>query len=173
MSVNHQLACPKTITKLAAVEDVHYRNRITTSVKQYIPMKLQLNESQTDIAKEMNVSPWTVRRTIDQTENIFQPNYHWLPRHIAFDDFKSGRFAPSGMSMILMNIENKRTLDIILSQKNSYLRAYFLRYDRAVRLAVQTVPVDLYSSSRSLIQELFPHALIIADHFHVVAQALN
>ena len=171
MSVNHQLACPKTITKLAAVEDVHYRNRITTSVKQYITMKLQLNEFQTDIAKEMNVSPWTVRRTIDQTENIFQPNYHWLPRHIAFDDFKSGRFAPSGMSMILMNIENKRTLDIILSQTNSYLRAYFLRYDRAVRLAVQTVTVDLYSSYRSLIQELFPHALIIADHFHVVAQA--
>lgn len=66
---------------------------------------------------------------------------HWLPRHIAFDDFKSGRFAPSGMSMILMNIENHRTIDIILSRRNRYLRNYFLRYDRAARLAVRTVTV--------------------------------
>ena len=73
--------------------------------------------------------------------------------------------------MILMNIENKRTLDIILSRKNSYLRKYFLRYDRSARLAVQTVTVDLYTPYRHLIHELFPHALIIADHFHIVAQA--
>ena len=88
-----------------------------------------------------------------------------------FRSFKSGRFAPSGMSMILMNIENKRTLDIILSRKNSYLRNYFLRYDRSARLAVQTVTVDLYTPYRHLIHELFPHAIIIADHFHIVAQA--
>lgn len=78
--------------------------------------------------------------------SIFKPNYHWLPRHIAFDDFKSGRFAPSGMSMILMNIENHRTIDIILSRRNRYLRNYFLRYDRAARLAVRTVTYALSSS---------------------------
>ncbi|MCC4477057.1 ISL3 family transposase, partial [Limosilactobacillus reuteri] len=93
-------------------------------------------ESQSDLAKELNVSDWTIRRVITNLDQFFKPNYHWLPRHIAFDDFKSGRFAPSGMSMILMNIENKRTLDIILSRKNSYLRKYFLRYDRSARLAV-------------------------------------
>ncbi|GAA3175241.1 ISL3 family transposase [Fructilactobacillus sanfranciscensis] len=104
-------------------------------------------------------------------DQFFKPNYHWLPRHIAFDDFKSGRFAPSGMSMILMNIENHRTLDIILSRRSRYLRNYFLRYDRSARLAVQTITVDLYTPYRHLIHELFPHAIIIADHFHVVAQA--
>lgn len=65
-----------------------------------------------------------------------------------------------------MNIENHRTIDIILSRRN-----YFLRYDRAARLAVRTVTVDLYTPYRHLIHELFPHAIIIADHFHVVAQA--
>ena len=73
--------------------------------------------------------------------------------------------------MILMNIENKRTLDIFRSRKSSYLRNCFLRYDRSARLAVQTVTVDLYTPYRHLIHELFPHALIIADHFHIVAQA--
>jgi transposase len=134
-------------------------------------IQLTTNESQIDIAKELGISDWTVRLVIFNLDQFFKPNYHWLPRHIAFDDFKSGRFAPSGMSMILMNIENHRTIDIILSRCNRYLRNYFLRYDRAARLAVRTVTVDLYTPYRHLIHELFPHAIIIADHFHVVAQA--
>lgn len=159
-------ACPSTITELAKVKDIKYRHHISQAIKQQVMIQLTTNESQIDIAKELGISDWTVRRVIFNLDQFFKPNYHWLPRHIAFDDFKSGRFAPSGMSMILMNIENHRTIDIILSRRN-----YFLRYDRAARLAVRTVTVDLYTPYRHLIHELFPHAIIIADHFHVVAQA--
>ncbi|NRO78443.1 ISL3 family transposase [Lactobacillus helveticus] len=164
-------ACPSTITELAKVKDIKYRHHISQAIKQQVMIQLTTNESQIDIAKELGISDWTVRRVIFNLDQLFKPNYHWLPRHIAFDDFKSGRFAPSGMSMILMNIENHRTIDIILSRRNRYLRNYFLRYDRAARLAVRTVTVDLYTPYRHLIHELFPHAIIIADHFHVVAQA--
>lgn len=163
--------CPQVVTKLATVEDVQYRHHIATGIKQRIMMQLAKNESQTDIADDFSVSDWTVRRVINRLDHVFKPNYHWLPRHIAFDDFHSGRFAASGMSMILVNIENHRTLDIILSRRSSFLRSYFLRYSHRARLGVQTVTVDLYTPYRHLIQELFPHALIIADHFHVVAQA--
>ncbi|MCT0164159.1 ISL3 family transposase [Lactobacillus helveticus] len=164
-------ACPSTITELAKVKDIKYRHHISQAIKQQVMIQLTTNESQIDIAKELGISDWTVRRIIFNLDQFFKPNYHWLPRHIAFDDFKSGRFASSGMSMILMNIENYRTIDIILSRRNRYLRNYFLRYDRAARLAVRTVTVDLYTPYRHLIHELFPHAIIIADHFHVVAQA--
>lgn len=164
-------ACPSTITELAKVKDIKYRHHISQAIKQQVMIQLTTNESQIDIAKELGISDWTVRRVIFNLDQFFKPNYHWLPRHIAFDDFKSGRFAPSGMSMILMNIENHRTIDIILSRRNRYLRNYFPRYDRAARLAVRTVTVDLYTPYRHLIHELFPHAIIIADHFHVVAQA--
>lgn len=164
-------ACPSTITELAKVKDIKYRHHISQAIKQQVMIQLTTNESQIDIAKELEISDWTVRRVIFNLDQFFKPNYHWLPRHIDFDDFKSGRFAPSGMSMILMNIENHRTIDIILSRRNRYLRNYFLRYDRAARLAVRTVTVDLYTPYRHLIHELFPHSIIIADHFHVVAQA--
>lgn len=164
-------ACPSTITELAKVKDIKYRHHISQAIKQQVMIQLTANESQIDIAKELGISDWTVRRVIFNLDQFFKPNYHWLPRHIAFDDFKSGRFTPSGMSMILMNIENHRTIDIILSRRNRYLRNYFPRYDRAARLAVRTVTVDLYTPYRHLIHELFPHAIIIADHFHVVAQA--
>ena len=163
--------CPKTVTKLAEVKDIKSHDHISQAIKQRLMMGLTKNQSQLDLAKDFDVSDSTVRRVINCLNQAFKPNYHWLPRHIAFDDFKSGRFAPSGMSMILMNIENKRTLDIILSRRNSYLRNYFLRYDRAARLSVQTVTVDLYTPYRHLIHDLFPNALIIADHFHVVAQS--
>lgn len=33
--------------------------------------------------------------------------------------------------------------------------------------------IDLYSPYRPLINELFPNAIIIADHFHVVVQAFQ
>ena len=71
----------------------------------------------------------------------------------------------------MISIANHRALDIILSRCNRYLRNSFLHYDRLTRLAVQTVTVDLYTPYQRLIHELFPHAIIIADHFHVVAQA--
>ncbi|WP_210114195.1 hypothetical protein, partial [Weissella confusa] len=40
-------------------------------------------------------------------------NFHYLPQNIAFDDFKSGRFATSGMSMILIDSVNHRILDVM------------------------------------------------------------
>ncbi|WP_148095616.1 transposase, partial [Ligilactobacillus salitolerans] len=101
----------------------------------------------------------------------FKPRYTWLPQDIAFDDFKSGKFAKSGMSILLMDIAQHRTLDIIRSRTNTYLHSYFYQYPRKARLAVQTVTVDLYSPYRPLIKELFPNALIIADRFHTVVQA--
>ena len=163
--------CPTTVTQLATVTDIDYRNHIAWAIKQRAMMLLTTNQSQKDLARTLGVSDWTVRRVITNLDRSFKPNYRWLPRHLAFDDFKSGKMAPSGMSMILMDIETHRTLDIILSRRNRHLRSYFLRYDRSARLAVQTVTVDLYTPYRRLIQELFPNAIILADHFHVVAQA--
>nr|WP_308723597.1 transposase family protein [Lactiplantibacillus plantarum] len=83
-------------------------------------MQLTVNESQTDIAKELGISDWTVRRVASFASiNSSSLTTTGLPRHtIAFDDFKSGRaLRPVEPSMILMNIENHRTLDIILSRR--------------------------------------------------------
>lgn len=71
-----------------------------------------------------------------------------------------------GMSMVLMNAENHRVIDVIKPRKNQYLKSYFLRFDRKARLAVRIAVVDLYDPYRNLINELFPN-----DHFHIVVQA--
>lgn len=165
--------CPKIITKLAEVEDIQANNQISNAVKYCAVSALGKNISQTDIAKQYAVSTTTVMRFAKQLVKYIKPNYHWLPANIAFDDFKSGKFAQSGMSLLVMNIVQHRALDIIRSRTSNSIRNYFLKYDFEARKAVKTVTVDLYSPYRLLIKELFPNAIVIADRFHVVVQAFQ
>lgn len=76
------------------------------------------------------------------------------------------------MSMILMNPQNHRTIDIIQSRNSRFMRNYFLsHYSKKTQRSVKIVVVDLFEPFRNLIHDLFSKAIIIADHFHVVAQA--
>lgn len=164
--------CPKTVTRVAQVQGIKAGCRIADVVKQHITVELAQTSSMTTIARQHNVSTNTVIRQLDTLEKGFKPSYNWLPATIAFDDFKSGQFAQSGMSMILMNPQNHRTIDIIQSRTSHCLRAYFLsHYSREARWSVRIVVVDLFQPYRKLIHEVFPRAMIVADHFHVIVQA--
>jgi transposase len=52
------------------------------------------------------------------------------------------------------------------------MRNYFLsHYSKKARWSVKIVVVDLFEPYRNLIHDLFPQAMIVADHFHIVVQA--
>lgn len=164
--------CPQIITRVARVQGIKTRCRIAEVVKQHISVELTQTISMTTIAQQHHVSTNTVARQLNNLEQSFKLNRNWLPATIAFDDFKSGKFAQSGMSMILMNPQNHRTIDIIQSRNSRFMRTYFLsHYSRKARWSVRLVVVDLFEPYRNLINELFPRAIIVADHFHVVVQA--
>lgn len=97
------------LTALAEFSDIKPDDHIMTSVKQAAAMELSENVSQRHIAQEYNISSHTVMR---QSQGLFSYNkttFHYLPQHIAFDDFKSGNFAENnGMSMILMDSTTHR-----------------------------------------------------------------
>lgn len=153
--------CPQTITKIAEIKGIQPKHRIANSVNESIMIDLTKNRSIKDIAQDNNVSSSTVFRKLQSLSSYFKVNRHWLPRAICLDDFKSGSALHDGMSMVLMNAENHRVIDVIKSRKNQYLKSYFLRFDRKARLAVRLVVVDLYDPYRNLINELFPNAIII------------
>ncbi|BAP84711.1 transposase [Paucilactobacillus hokkaidonensis JCM 18461] len=71
----------------------------------------------------------------------------------------------------LVNISTHRTIDVIVDRGGGSLEKNFLRYSRKAREAVITVTVDLFSPYRPIIANVFPNALILADHFHAVVQA--
>lgn len=164
--------CPTRVTRVAQIQGVKFACRIANSVKYHIVQELSDNESMRTIASHHNVSVNTVERQLEGLDDTFKPNRNWLPATIAFDDFKSGKFAQSNMSMILMNPQNHRTIDIIQSRNSRFMRGYFLsHYSKKARWSVKIVVVDLFEPYRNLIHDLFPKAIIVADHFHVVVQA--
>ncbi|MEE6720232.1 helix-turn-helix domain-containing protein [Limosilactobacillus reuteri] len=61
---------------MSRVEGVKYRHHISQAIKRLIMMQLTTNESQTDIAKELGISDWTVRRVIFNLDQFFKPCYH-------------------------------------------------------------------------------------------------
>lgn len=158
-------------TEIAVLKDINKREHIFRAVKQKAALDVAENASFKLIAKENNISTNTVARTALSLGTYLKPNFRFLPRHIAFDDFKSGKFSKSGMSILLVNISNHRTVDVIADRGGGSLEKYFLRYSRKAREAVMTVTVDLFSPYRPIIATAFPNALILADHFHVVVQA--
>lgn len=164
--------CPSMVTSVAKVKGIASGCRISQRVKQHIALQLEDDISQKELGKINFVSANTVERVLWTTKSEFKVAHQWLPKAIAFDDFSSGRFATSGMSMILMNPVNHRLIDVIKSRNSRYMKCYFYRhFSRQARWSVELVVVDLYQPYRRLIHELFPNAKIIADHFHVVVQA--
>ncbi|MDM8332896.1 helix-turn-helix domain-containing protein, partial [Limosilactobacillus pontis] len=132
--------CPKRVTQVAQIQGVRFACRITNSVKYHIAQELSDNESIRTIASHHNVSVNTVERQLEGLEDTFKPNRRWLPATIAFDGFKSGKFAQSEMSMILMNPQNHRTIDIIQSRNSRFMRSYFLsRYSKKASWSVRIV----------------------------------
>ena len=87
-------------TSIAQLRGIKPNNRIIDKVKQVVAMELSENVSQKHIALDNNVSTQTVMRAAEGLFVYNKTKFHYLPQNIAFDDFKSGKFATSGMSMI-------------------------------------------------------------------------
>lgn len=102
------------IIKIAEVKGVQPKHRIANSVNESIVIDLAKNRSIKDIAQDNNVSSSTVSIIIF----VFNVSHHWLPRVICLDDFKFGSALHDEMSMVLMNAENHRVIDVIKSRKN-------------------------------------------------------
>ena len=103
----HICKCCKS-TELAELNDVRKGDHLFHDVKQIIAMQIEENMSMTTIAKINNVSSNTVIRSILGLACYIKQSFHYLSQNIAFDDFKSGKFAKSGYSLLFMNIETHK-----------------------------------------------------------------
>ena len=166
-----QEGCPELTTDLARIHGIDKNHQILDKVKQQALLALTEKRSVKDISANLHISEGTVNRLFPQLAPQFKANYKFLPPVIAFDDFSSGKFAATQMSMALMNPQTHELLDIIESRNSYALRKYFYRYDFHARAKVKLVIVDLYQPYRTIVRDLFPNALIVADRFHIIAQA--
>ncbi|NHA39644.1 ISL3 family transposase, partial [Staphylococcus schleiferi] len=98
--------------------------------------------------------------------------HHVLPEHLAFDEFKSTKDVEGAMSFIYCDSVTHDIIDILPDRRKHKLEAYFLKFSRKQRERVKTISIDMFPPYIALIQDLFPHAEIIMDRFHIV-QAIN
>lgn len=158
--------CASTFTLSTRVVDKHCH--ISKNIKLSIALKAKDKLSEKDIAKEHNVSHSTVNRLVNSFYEHHKPNYHHLPKHLCFDEFKSVKSTAGAMSFIFCDGENGKILDILEDRRLPALINYFLKYKKSARNNVETIVIDMYSPYISLIKKLFPKAKIIIDRFHIV-----
>ena len=166
--------CQSTFTlKTSIVEKNCY---ISYHTKHAIALEAQNKISECNIARRHQVSHSTVNRIIHSFYESQTLNLNYLPENLCFDEFKSVKSAQGHMSFIFCDADTKQIIDIIEDRRLSSLQAYFKRYTKEARSRVKHIVIDMYAPYMSLIKELFPHAKIVLDKFHLVqhiSRALN
>lgn len=162
------LACATTFD--AQTNYIWENCQIAQPVRQLILRDTASNQSNKDIAARYHVSDKTVQRVIDaEAQSHTQAPKDSLPKHLAFDEFKS---TGNQMSFIWCDAARHALGDILYYRTSAYLKQYFLGFSLATRKKVKTISLDLNAGYINLIPDLFPNAKVIVDRFHIV-QMLN
>ncbi len=121
----------------------------------------------TDIAAEENVSSYRVleafewHATIELLETHYQP-----PRVVAIDESafrKHLRF-----HTVLSDPERGIVFDLVEGRDRASALTAFARMEPQVRAQVETVVMDPHWQFRQAAEQMFPHARIVADKFHII-----
>ena len=83
---------------------------ISTPVKQAIFLEASHKKSETDIARELNVSHSTVNRVIHSSYEEQPLPFNSLPKVLCFDEFKSVKSAEGAMSFIFCDASNAKII---------------------------------------------------------------
>ena len=143
---------------------------ISQNVRTLIAIKTGEARSIKSIARDCSVSPTSVQRVINETEEFLKPRHQSLPEHLSFDEFK---YARGEMAFEYINVMTGEILDILDKRNQVTIKNHFIgNYSLTDRKCVKTVTIDMNAGYVSVIKELFPNAEIIIDRFHLV-QLIN
>ena len=128
--------CHRTFTlETSLVESNCY---ISTPVKQAIFLEASHKKSESDIARELNVSHSTVNRIIHTSYEEQPLHLNSLPKVLCFDEFKSVKSAERAMSFLFCDASNGKLIDIVENRRLSTLKPYFMRFSKEAREEVTT-----------------------------------
>lgn len=121
--------------------------------------------SASEIASRYNVSSMTALRYF----NLVSYCCTQLPEVISIDEFK-GNAGGQKYQSIVADPQNKVILDILPNRFENDMIKYFKQFPS--RMDVKFFVSDMNPHFRTVAKNCFPHAVLIADKFHVTRQAL-
>ena len=149
---------------MAQSEDlVNKHCNIANIVKDKGLVSLEEDRSQKSISRDLNVSPSTISRVIDDSDLSFD-KYEELPPNLAFDEFHG---VGTDYHFIVINNDTSDIITILNDRKKQTISEYFEGIDLKKRQAVKTISIDLNSYYQDIARHLFPNALIVVDRFHI------
>ena len=155
----------KNCGKMAVAETslVQKNHQIAATVKQKIAQLLVEKQAMTDIAHRLSISTSTVIRKLKEFK--FETNWQRLPEIMSWDEYS---FKKRKMSFIAQDFNTNEVLTILDGRTQAVIRTHFLRYPRQVRRRVKVMTMDMFSPYYQLVKQLFPHAQIVLDRFHII-----
>ncbi|NQK38283.1 ISL3 family transposase [Streptococcus suis] len=150
---------------------VKKNHQISVAVNQKIAQLLIENQAMTHIAHRLSISTSSVIRKLNEFK--FETDWNTLPEVMSWDEygFKKGK-----MSFIAQDFDSLKVISILDGRTQATIRNHFLRYSRQARNRVKVITMDMFSPYYQLAKQLFPHAKIVLDRFHIVqhlSRAMN
>ena len=140
----------------------------STLLKAQIIRRLTEKESIKDASHDLNVSPHSFYRLLNQMST--KDSFTKLPQVLCVDEFKATKDCTGHMSFIAMDGETHEIVTVLDDRRLESLVKYFLKFPREVRMRVKYLVMDMNYSYDKLIKRCFPCAQLITDRFHVVQQ---
>ncbi|MGX7010210.1 ISL3 family transposase, partial [Pseudolactococcus chungangensis] len=139
-----------------------------TLLKTQIIRRLTEKESIKDASHDLNVSPHSFYRLLNQMST--KDSFTKLPQVLCVDEFKATKDCTGHMAFIAMDGETHEIVTVLDDRRLESLVKYFLKFPREVRMRVKYLVMDMNYSYDKLIKRCFPCAQLITDRFHVVQQ---
>lgn len=121
-------------------------------------------ETFSNVAKRYGLSPTTVASIFDEHVDMKRLP---LPTYMCIDESYSFKSEDSSYVCMFVDFETGEPIDILPSRRKEVLLEYFRKIPLEERRNVRIVGIDMWNTYRSVVKELFPRALLSADHYHI------
>lgn len=124
------------------------------------------------VARDLGVPEHYLRRAVGAARTKASARHHrQLGRHLAIDECALHK--PFVYATVFSDPERGIVIDVGPGRDGAVIWAFAGLYSRAERTQVALVTMDCHNSYRMIVRLAFPHALIVADAFHLHRQSLD
>jgi transposase len=161
--------CQRTFTEID--EACGHRRRTTKQFRDHLGIQA-CRRAIAHVAQEARVGPRFVHDClVEHVNHLFAEGNRTLketgplptPRFLGIDEF--ARRKGHCYDTILCDLEHRKVLEVCEGRTHEDVVKMLKRLDNPSH--VEAVSMDMSGSFRGSVQEILPHAIIVADHFHV------
>lgn len=158
-------SCPTTFPDpLPAMDEVRQAtNRLVRYVR-----KRCLIHTFAEIGRDVGLSNVSIRNIFDDMLADYERRFRFVtPRYLGIDEVMiTGQYR-----CMLTNVERNTVFDLLDSRRMATLRDYFADFPDPKSVEIFTT--DLWGNYATVHREFFPHAVLVADRFHIARMGEN